>query len=800
MTVTFCYVIMKIMDNERLDIEKILQAMTKDEKLRMLTGDGMWHTFGAGELPRVRMSDGPTGLRMTDSASIAAIPATCFPTPSSIACSWDPALIYSVGAAMGREATALGVNVLLAPGINIKRTPLGGRNFEYYSEDPFLSGTLGKAFVEGVQSTGVGACVKHFAANNQETLRMYYDAVIDPRALNELYLKPFELALAAEPAAVMCAYNKLNGEYCSENGYILTSVLRDRLDYKGVVVSDWGAVHSRYRSLKAGLDLEMPYSPFSYDDLNAALKAGEITEGDIDRSLRRILELIDNVYLEPYGDFDTDAHDKLAYTAAAESVVLLKNDNNFLPLTKDMKVAVMGYVAECAPIQGGGSSHVTELKKLSPLDALSARSVEVTYYRGYSPDAKENARLHDQALSGAVSADAVVVYVGNTADEDASEGVDRLSIDLPKEQNDLISALTNAGHRVVVVLCTAGPVAMPWAKRVRSIVYQGLSGANGALAAIDAIYGRINPQGRLAETFPNDLDDLDIDGEKNRTRILYRESLFVGYKYYDAIERRVLFPFGHGLSYSNIEYEDLSVTRKGENEFEAAVTLCNRSPRDGYETVQIYISDRTGRLLSPRKQLAGYCKAFVEGGTKTKVVIHIPPEAFTFWNEKENKFCTPDGEFKIIAAASATDIKGEASVKINGDFKDMQIYPEHYKTPVLSSITESDFEDLYGAPLPEEKQPTAKGGYSLDNCLNDFKSCLIGRIACLMVKRRAKTVGASGSTAREAFLASALYTPLSAASSMSDGDLPPKLAKAIVEWANGNRMKALKLLLKKDRT
>ncbi|MCH5161410.1 MAG: glycoside hydrolase family 3 C-terminal domain-containing protein [Clostridiales bacterium] len=786
------------MNAEKLDIEKTLQALTKDEKLRMLTGDGMWHTFGAGELPRVRMSDGPTGLRMTSDATIAAIPATCFPTQSSLACSWDPALLYNVGAAMGREATALGVNLLLAPGVNIKRNPLGGRNFEYYSEDPFLSGTLGKAFIEGVQSTGVGACVKHFACNNQETDRMYYDAAVDPRALNELYLKPFEIALSAEPAAVMCAYNKLNGTYCSENDYLLTTVLRDRLNYNGVTLSDWGAVHKRSVSFKAGLDLEMPFSPFSYDDLDAALKDGDITEADIDNALRRMLNLIDNVYLEPYGDFDADAHDKLAYAAAAESVILLKNDNNFLPLTKAMKIAVMGSIAENAPIQGGGSSHVTELKKISPLDAFSSRSIDVAYYRGYSKNAKENALLHDEALTAATAADVVIVYAGNTSDEDASEGVDRKSIDLPEEQSALISALTNAGHRVVVVLVAGGPVAMPWSKRVRSIVYQGLSGAGGALATVDAMFGRINPQGRLPETFPHDLDDLNIQNTQSR-RVLYRESLFVGYKYYDAIERRVLFPFGHGLSYSNIVYEDFAITRVDDNEFEAAVTLCNRSPRDGYETVQIYVSDRTGRILAPRKQLAGYCKAFVEGGTKTKVVIRVPKSAFTFWNEDKRMFSTPDGEFKIIVAASATDIKFDSSVKINGDFNDIVAYPDVYKMPLISKITDSDFQSMYGAPLPTEECPTAKGSYTLDNCLNDVRHCLIGRIAYSIVKRRAKKEGEPGSTAQEAFMANALNTPLTAAVSMSDGAMPVNFAKAIVSWANGKRLNAIKLLIKKDK-
>ncbi len=305
------------MDEEKLDIEKTLAYFTLDEKTRMLSGDGLWHTFGAGEMPRVRMSDGPNGLRMTDDENLSAVPATCYPAPSMLACSWDPALLYSVGAGIGKEATAMGVNLLLAPAVNIKRHPLGGRNFEYYSEDPLLAGELGKAFISGVQSTGVGACVKHFAANNQETRRMYSDSVIDMRALREIYLKPFEIALEAAPEAVMCAYNKLCGEYCSQNEFLLTTVLRDEWGFDGAVISDWGAVRDRSRALAAGLDLAMPDSRGLFEqNINAALADGSITEQTIDRSVRRILRLTDNVYLEPYGDYDADENDKLAYNAA----------------------------------------------------------------------------------------------------------------------------------------------------------------------------------------------------------------------------------------------------------------------------------------------------------------------------------------------------------------------------------------------------------------------------------------------------------------------------------------------------
>lgn len=783
------------MDAERLDIEKTLQYLTPDEKLAMLSGDGMWHTLGVGELPSVRMSDGPNGLRMTDGASTSAIPATCYPTQAMLANSWDLDILYRIGAALGEEATALGVNLLLAPGVNVKRDPRGGRNFEYYSEDPLLSGELGKAFISGVQSTGVGACVKHFAANSQESDRMYSDSVVDKRAFFELYLKPFAIALQAEPAAVMAAYNKLNGQYCSQNKTLLKDILRDRLGYKGLTVSDWGAVHDRAAALAAGLDLEMP-DPLGLSDesLRRGMENGVITEEDVDNAIRRQLELVDNVYLEPYGDYDADAHDRLCYIAAVESTVLLKNDGGALPLTKDMKIAVMGEYAECAPIEGEGSSHVVPQKSLSPLDAFSRRAVEVTYYRGYCSDKKRNAALLDEALVGAAQADAVVVYAGTPA---PAEGADRKTLDLPPEQNALISALCDAGRRVIVVLITPGPVFMPWIKRVRSVVYCGLNGQSGALAAVDVLYGRINPRGKLAETFPADASELSPDF--GNTRTLYRESIFVGYRYYDAIKRRVLFPFGHGLSFADIRYGEVHVKRLGNNAYDVTVELINNSARDAYEIVQIYVSDRTGRVLCAPKQLAGFKKVFIEGMTAVKATVHIAPEAFEFYDAQDDRFTACDGEYKIMIGASAFDIKKEISVKIDGDFRDRRDYPDAYKIPLVNKITDADFEAVYGAPI--SKDPTADGGkgkFTLDNCLQDFGKTLVGYFAARAVKKRAKAFP-KDSVAREAFIASALKTPLRAVAAMSDGAISPDMARGMVEMANGRFFKGVRLMLKKNK-
>lgn len=791
---------LKIMNEERLDIEKALAYLTLEEKVRMLSGDGMWHTFGAGELPRVRMSDGPNGLRMSDGASGSAVPATCFPTPSMLACSWDPALLYNVGAAIGKEATAMGVNLLLAPTANVKRHPLGGRNFEYFSEDPLLTGEMSKAFVSGVQSTGVGACVKHFAANDQESMRMYSDSVVDARALREIHLKPFEIALTAKPQAVMCAYNKVNGEYCAQNEFLLTAVLRDEWGFDGVTVSDWGATRDRTASLKAGLDLAMPDSlGINEKNLFDALDAGEITESDLDRSIRRLLKLTDDVYLEPYGDFDADAHNDLAYNAAASSVVLLKNEKGFLPLTKDMRVAVCGELAENAPVQGGGSSHVTPLKSYSTLDAFSNRAIEIAYFQGYCADAKQSEKLLREAVDGTDGYDAVIVCVGQPA---PSEGTDRKSMDLPPAQDRLIAELTAAGRRVVVVLFSAGPVRMTWINRVRAVLYAGLNGQCGAIAATDVIYGRINPRGKLAETFPVDLSAFEYGANRipsfGGLTALYRESIFVGYRYYDTARQSVLFPFGHGLSFSEVSYDGMSVKRTGGAEFEVNVRLTNRSVRDAYETVQVYVSDKTARVCTPEKQLAGYMKVFIEGQTSTNATVKLSRRAFEFFNTAADKFCVADGEYEILVAASATDIKARATVKVDGDFTDDIPYPQAYAAPCAENITDADFCALYGAELPNG-EPAAESEFTLDCCIADLGKTFVGRMAKRAVMRRAKSAGAPDSPERDAFIASALYTPLSAVCAMSDGAMSPNAAKGIIEMANGHFFKGVKLLLKRAR-
>lgn len=775
------------MDGERLDTEKTLAYLTLDEKIDLLSGSGMWFTYATGELPRVRMADGPNGIRMTDGVLAAATPATCFPTLGMLANSWDPALCYGVGASIGQEATALGVNLVLAPGVNVKRNPLGGRNFEYFSEDPILSGEMGRAFISGIQSTGVGACVKHFAANNQEYMRMYSDSSVDMRALREVYTRPFEIALEARPAAVMCAYNKLRGTYCSESEFLLKEILRRELKYDGVVISDWGAVRDRAKSLKAGVDIAMPANDKFKRDVSEALERGEITENDIDAAARRILSFIDDVYLEPYGELDTETHDRVAYNAAAASTVLLKNETGFLPFTRNLKIAVCGTLAENAPVQGGGSSHVEAVTALSPLEAFATRAIDVIYCRGYCSDPKQNAALLEEAKQATADCDAVIVFTGA---DTPFEGIDRSTPDLPPEQNKFIGEITATGKKVAVVLCSAGPVNMPWINRVYAVVYAGLNGQAGALAAVDTLYGRINPCGKLAETFP-----YMTEGKFERDPV-YKESIFVGYKYYDSAEKPVLFPFGHGLSFSKIAYDAMKVTHTDKGETEVTVTLTNESVRDANEIVQIYVSDKTGRVMCAAKQLAGYAKVFVEGQTTVNAVIKLSRRAFEFFDTESGKFEVADGKYEIIAAASATDIRLSQTTEIRGTFFGQKPIPNAYKLPI-SAPSEDDYAELDGAYLPSPYTPPKKGEFTTDNCIDDIKHTFAGRIAAFAVKRKAKTVGAPNSTERKAFTTAATTTPLAAAATMSDGAMKPNTAVALTEIANGKLLKGIKLLLKK---
>lgn len=648
-----------------------------EAKAAMLSGASFWSTKQGEGIRSLLLVDGPHGLRYQDGEEDHlgvhdSQPATCFPPSVALGSSWDPSLARAVGEAIGREARSLGVDVVLGPGINIKRSPLGGRTFEYFSEDPHLTGALGAEWVHGLQSTGVGASLKHFAANNQETDRMSVSADIDERTLREIYLSAFErIVTEAEPATVMTAYNAINGVFASENSWLLTELLRDDWGFEGVVVSDWGAVKDRVEGLRAGLDLEMPASgDGGTRAIVDAVAAGTLSAEDVERSVERLRRLADRTASEARPPVDYDAHHALARRAGAESVVLLRNEGNTLPLRAGTSVAVVGALAVDPQFQGGGSSHVNPTRVDVPLDALreALGTENVVYATGYSRESA-NATLMDEALAAASAAEVAVVFAG-LYESDQSEGFDRQNLDLPADQVALISAVAAVAPRTVVVLMNGGVVSLePWHDSVDAIVEGWALGqaVGGALA--DVLTGVVSPSGRLAETIPLALADtpsyLSLPGEQGHSR--YGEGVFVGYRYYTSTDRAVRYPFGHGLSYTAFSYDDFDVIATGQDTAIARVTVTNSGDVRGADVVQIYIAPGEGAVRRPIRELGGFAKVWLEPGESRVVEIDLPRRAFAYWDIRSSQWLVVGGARTVQLAASANDIIAEVVVELAGD-------------------------------------------------------------------------------------------------------------------------------------
>lgn len=781
------------MDIKGINIQKILDEMSLDEKLAMLVGKGGWNICGNEEIPSVKMSDGPHGIRMvsdlTDGGQFAA-PATCFPTASALACSWDKQLAFEIGAALADEATALGVNVVLAPGVNIKRSPLCGRNFEYYSEDPLLSGEMGGAFIRGVQSQDVGACLKHFACNSQESYRMISDSIVDERALREIYLKPFEIAIKANPAMVMCAYNKVNSTYCSENSYLLTDILRDEWGYKGVTVSDWSATHNLVKAVRAGLDLTMPSDRdlFAYD-LEREIADGSLSMETINKSVRRLIELTDNVYLEPSGSIDYEAHDNLAYKAAVSSAVLLKNDG-ILPITPDKSIALIGKYATNPVYQGGGSSQVNPPRVASALDAFTEIERGVEVISGYGAESEIlNDELRSAAVVASASADVCLVFL---ACADEAEGYDRNGLRLPSDQDKLMEALISAGRKVVAVLNTGGAIEMPWALRVNAILQVGLAGQQSALAAVDILTGRANPQGRLSETYPQRYRDCILSSYYGKDPVAdYRESIFVGYRYFDKVGMQVLFPFGYGLSYSDIRYTKMTVKRLGEYDFTVSVSLKNVSPRGAFEVVQLYVSDINGFVPRPLRELKGFCKVYVDADSTVTVDIPLSYESFSFYDAEREKWSVFAGTYEISVGSSSRDLPLRQSIVLeegNAILPNSRPPERYYK--VEGSFTLEEFESLIGRKVNFYKPPV-KGEFTTYSTSKEISSTFAGKQIVKMLKKRATVDGKLDSRQLEQML----NMPLDALMFFGGDAFTPVMLRAIVDLANGKTIKGISGLL-----
>jgi beta-glucosidase len=658
--------------------KRYLAEMTLEEKATLLTGDSAWTTAAVPRLglPSMRMADGPHGVRRTPttgSMAFGAHAATCFPTASSTSATWDPALLREIGEAIAREAIALEVDVVLGPGVNMKRSPLCGRNFEYFSEDPHLAGQLAVGWIEGIQSLGVGASLKHFAANNQETRRMSVSAEVDERALREIYLPAFEQAVtAAKPWTVMCAYNRINGVYASEHRELLTDVLRSEWGFDGFVVSDWAAVHDRPSAVAAGTDLEMPGPrPRRVRSVVDAVRRGILDEQVVDEAALRVLRVVTQAQATPKGgSFDAAAHHALARRVAAEGLVLLKNDG-VLPLSGGGRVAIIGRAAQEPRIQGGGSSQITPTQIDVPIDELRrlAGDAVISYADGYDDGGAERPDLVAAAVATAADSDVTIVFVGMPLDRE-SEGGDRTDLDLTSQHVDLIRAVCAVQPRTVVVLFSGSAVAVaPWIDGTAAVLEAWLSGQAAGGAVADVLFGVVNPSGRLAETFPIRLEDtpayLDFPGDGDRVR--YGESLYIGYRWYEARNLPVAFPFGHGLSYTTFRYDDArasATTLADVDGLTVTVNVTNTGARNGSEVVQAYVRDVEASVRRPEKELRGFAKVRLEPGETRAVEIRLEPRAFAFWDVRRHAWVTEAGTFEILIGSSSASIHAVVPVTV----------------------------------------------------------------------------------------------------------------------------------------
>ncbi len=664
-----------------MNIEKILKELTLEEKASLCSGSDFWHTKSVDrlEIPRIMVSDGPHGLRKNiENAQNPneAIKAVCFPTASALACSFDRKLLETMGKALGEECQAENVSVILGPGCNIKRSPVCGRNFEYFSEDPYLASEMACAHIKGVQSKGVGTSLKHFACNNQETRRLTCDEKIDERTLREIYLSAFEAAVKkAKPWTIMCSYNRINGVHSSQNKWLLTDVLRDEWDFKGLVMSDWGAVDDRVEGIKAGLDLEMPASFGKNDKLIVeAVNKGELSTEELDKCVRRVLELVDRAE-ESRSDavWDKEKQHELARKISAQCSVLLKNEDDILPLDKNDKICFIGYFAQKPRYQGGGSSHINSFKVTSALEAVK-EYCEVEYAQGYITDEdKTDEKLLKEALECAARNDKVVIFAG-LPDAFESEGYDRTHMRMPECQLELIEKISEINKNVVVVLHNGSPVEMPFINNIKALLEVYLGGQAVGGAVCDLLFGKVNPSGKLAETFPVKLSDnpsyLNFPGTGDDVQ--YREGIFVGYRYYEKKEMPVLFPFGFGKSYTTFEYGNMTVSSEEINENKTLTVTCeitNTGKRDGMEIVQLYIRDKESSVIRPIKELKGFEKVALKAGETKKVAFHLEKRSFAYYEPSISDWFVEYGEFEILIGASSQDIRLSKSVYVNSDVK-----------------------------------------------------------------------------------------------------------------------------------
>lgn len=782
--------------------QDLISQMTLEEKASLCSGKDFWHLKSIERLglAEIMVCDGPHGLRKQNAENKKvgignSYPATCFPTAVTTACSWDRDLIYKMGQALAEECLQHEVSVLLGPGVNMKRSPLCGRNFEYFSEDPELAGEMGAAFIAGVQSKGVGTALKHFAGNSQEMKRMTSNSIIDDRALREVYLRAFEKAVKkSQPWMVMNAYNLLNGTYCSENDWLQNKVLRDEWGFDGAVVSDWGAVNDRVEGLNGGNDLEMPSSGGINDaKIVEAVKCGVIDEETLDKRVDTIVDIIlKGIANKKKGyKYDVKAHNLLAKQIAEQSMVLLKDEDNILPLKRvdNEYVAVIGAFADEPRYQGAGSSIINPTMIDSGRRAFNNSPINVKFADGYCRSGKrknEDAYI-TEACNVAKGASVAVVFIGLT-DEYESEGFDRSTMKLPEGHNRLVEAVCRVNPNVVVVLEGGSPVEMPWADDVKAILNAYLGGQAVSPAIVDVLTGKANPCGKLAETYPISIKDTPTAFRypDSKEDVEYRESIYIGYRYYDKVQKAVRYPFGYGLSYTTFEYSDIKLRKKNLSKGEGTkvtFTVKNTGDIAGAEIAQVYVAKTDSKVYRALKELKGFVKVYLEPGEEKKVSVELDDRAFSFWNTATESWCVESGAYGILVGSSSRDIKLEAEVKMKSEddasIVDMHEAAEVYFTGDPARATHDDFVAIYGTELRTAPEITAD---SMNNSIEHSKEKGLAKAIYKGVDLAMKPKGGVGSSM---ITNTIMQTPIRNYVSMSNGLFTEDMADGLLKIFEG---------------
>lgn len=797
---------------------EIIGQMSLEEKAGLCSGKDMWHTKAIERLnvPSVMVCDGPHGLRKQDDSGVStnldqSVDAICFPTASATACSWDKELLYDMGCTLGEEAVAENIAVLLGPGTNIKRSPLCGRNFEYFSEDPYLAGMLSAYFINGVQSKNVGTSIKHYCANNQETYRMTINSVVDERTLREIYLLPFEIAVKlSQPRTIMASYNLINDTYATENDFILNKVLREEWGFKGLVVSDWGATNQRVKGLVAGHDLEMPSSGGMNDKLIVkAVKDGSLDEAVLDQAVERVLDMVMPTVENPKdAAYDKEEHYQRAKKIATESAVLLKNEDGALPL-KTNKILLVGELAIQPRFQGAGSSFINCTKISTIEESLRNAGIEYEFTSGYNLDddnEKKNAKLRKNAVEMAKKYDTVLVVAGLPGSYEA-EGFDRKHINLPQSHNLLIEELSKVNKNINVVLTMGSSVTMPWIDDVKSVLCMYLGGQSAGEACVDLLLGKVNPSGKLAETFALDLKD--VPSTQNfpgaRFSVEYREGLYVGYRYFNTANVPVLFPFGFGLSYTKFEYSNLKLSANSitdKDTLKVSVDVENVGDVDGKEIVQLYVNDVESTVYTPYQQLKGFEKVALKAGEKKTVEFTLDKRSFAFYNVNASDWQVESGEFKIMIGASSRDIRLSESVIVNST-DDAQITPTDknswYMNPNSSEISKEEFVAMSGLKIKDDYRIAKKGEFNSDDSFEDMSHTSgLARFALKIAKPAIRmSMKASKNDPNYLMIYEVMKTsPMRALAFSSQGMFNMKMVDGVVTIMNGKFFKGVGMVLK----